>query len=198
MLICQYDAFRSALEDAAEEDAHDELGDSDDDLLESSEEEDEDEVDTPQRMPDPKASESAGLTDPSACGSRTRSSFAVDVSPNTPAKSSGLVDDSHIQTRSGVRPSVAFQMKEMEGRPSKEDHDDGVGSDGREQDGGRESKASSGSAENLVREYMVSGVHVGRHVDCQRAPCSVWDRHTICQLSGMYVSRSRRNAGVLR
>lgn len=152
------------------------MGDSDDDLLESSEEEDEDEVDTPQRMPDPKASERAGLTDPSACGSRTRSSLAVNVSPNTPAKSSGLVDDSHIQTRSGVRPSVAFQMQEMEGRPSEED---GLGSDGREQDGGRESKASSGSAENLVREYMVSGVQVGQHVDCHRGLCIGWDRHTI-------------------
>lgn len=136
------------------------MGDSDDDLLESSEEEDEDEVNPPHRMPDPRASESAGLTGPSAFGSRTRSGLSLDVSPNPPVKSSGLVDDSHIQTRSGVRPSVAFQMKEMEGRPSEEDHD-GLGADGREQDGGRESKASSGSAENLVREYMVSGVEPG-------------------------------------
>ncbi|CAM9369821.1 unnamed protein product [Ectocarpus sp. 8 AP-2014] len=155
MSLLNGEDLMSALEDAAKEDAHDELGDSDDDLLESSEEEDEDHVDTPQRMPDPKASESAGLTDPSACGSRTRFSLAVNASPNTPAKSSGLVDDSHIQTRSGVRPSVAFQMQEMEGRPSEEDHD-GLGSDGREQDGGRESKANSGSAENLVREYMAA------------------------------------------
>ncbi|CAM9897730.1 unnamed protein product [Ectocarpus sp. 4 AP-2014] len=153
MSLLNGEDLMSALEDAAKEDAHDELADSDDDLLESSEEEDEDEVDTPQRMPDPKASESAGLTDPSACGSRTQSSLAVNVSPNTPAKSSGLVDDSHVQTRSGVRPSVAFQMQEMEGRPSEED---GLGSDVRDQDGGRESKASSGSAENLVREYMAA------------------------------------------
>lgn len=162
--MCRY-GCRSALEDAAKEDGHDELHDSDDDLLESSEEEEEDDDDltgSPQRMPEPGAVNSAQRKDPSAFGSPSKTS-ACNVSSNNPMGSEGAADGSNgtcSRTRTaGTRPSVAFKMQEMEGRPSV---DDGPttgaesGDDAREQSGSLESKDHSGNTEKSIREYMVS------------------------------------------
>lgn len=153
--------FRSALEDAANEDGHGELHDSEDDLLESSDEEDDDLVQNPQRMPEPR-SKSAQPKVPSMVGSQNHSSSTCDVPPNIPTGNDdrgggGNGSDSHIRTRVGARPSVAFQMQEMEDRPCEDD--DPTASpecnDAQRQDPSRESKEDSGSTDNFVREYMV-------------------------------------------
>lgn len=152
------DGFRSALEDAAKEDRNDELHDSDDDLVESSEEEDDDDLEErPQRMPEPRGNEAQPTL-----GSRNHSNSNCDVSSDLPTGNGdrgdgGYISDSHVRTRIGPRPSVAFQMQEMEGRPC---DDDSIASpecsDGHGQDGScEETKDNSGSTDKFVREYMV-------------------------------------------
>lgn len=169
---------RSALEDAAKEDGHDELHDSDDDLLESSEEEEEDDDDnsiqSPQRMPGPGVVKSVQPKDPSTFGSSTSTNTsACDVSSNNPVSSDGAAGGSNGSgsRTAGARPSVAFQMQEMEGRPSVDD-DPPIGAESgdgaREQSGSLESKADSANTEKSIREYMVSVGEVSppRPCDC--------------------------------
>lgn len=139
---------RSALEDAANEEGHDELHDSDDDLLESSEEEDEDDdlIQSPQRMPEPGVVKTAKLKHAS-------------MSSN-PDGSNGR--GSRTRT-TGARPSVALQMQEMEGRPSADD-DAPIGAassdDAKGQSGSLENEDNSGNTEKTIREYMVSDTDV--------------------------------------
>lgn len=113
------------------------MHDSDDGFLESSEEDEDgdDLIQSPQRMPEPGIVNGAQQA----------------KSPANPVGSDGAADGSsgsgsRNQT-TGVRPSVAFQMQEMEGRPSV---DDG-------QTIGAESSDDAGNTEKIIREYMVSG-----------------------------------------
>lgn len=156
------DRFRSALEDAAKEGGNADLHESDDDLLESSEEEDDDDMEQgPQRMPEPRGFK-ARPEDSSVSGSRNHSNSTCDVPGDIPTEKGDRGDgvkgsNSHVRTRVGTRPSVAFQMQEMEGRPREDDDPDASleESDAQRQDGGRESKGDTGSTENFVRDYMV-------------------------------------------
>eukprot|EP00752_Nemacystus_decipiens_P012159 g10778.t1 len=137
----------SALEDAANEDGHDELHESDDDLLESSEEEDEDDElsQSPQRMPEP------GVV---TCARPEGASMS-----NTPDGSNGNHSVSGSRTRTtGARPSVALQMLEMEGRQSVDDlpRETESSNDERGQSGSPESKDDSGETEKTIREYMAA------------------------------------------
>lgn len=164
---------RSALEDAANEDGHDDLHDSDDDLLESSDEdEDEDLIQSPQRMPEPRVVKSAQPKDPSTLGSSTKTS-AFDAPSNNPVGSDGAAGGSSgsgSRTRTtGARPSVALQMQDMEGRPSA---DDGPpmgaenSDDARGHRGSLESTDDSGNTEKSIREYMVSERNVSLPQHC--------------------------------
>lgn len=166
--MCVHGIYRSALEDAAQEDGHGDLHESDDDLLESSEdEEDEDLVQSPKRMPDPGLSgrESVLPEDPKSVDSRRKSSStAFDLSTDNRGGSgnpgdAGTSSRSHIRTRTGVRLSVASQMEEMEGRPNVDDdpEDEGDGEDKREK--GSSPKSNGDSESNFVREYIVSCNH---------------------------------------
>lgn len=150
------DHSRSALEGAAKENGNDELHDSDDDLIESSEEEDDDELEErPQRMPEPRRFKAQPTVGPG-----NQSNSTCDVSPGPPTwngdREGGYGSDSHVQTRVGPRPSVAFQMQEMEGRPC---DDDPIASpecsDAHGQDDSCEESKDSRSTDNFVREYMV-------------------------------------------
>lgn len=131
------------------------MNESDDDLLESSEDDDEEDddddhvADSHQRMPEagvpargqPKDSLTSGsgaLSDSNGDGARGGSKGKRDVPTRT----------------SGERPSVASQMREMEGRPSQEDDpamDDTAGTGGSLKNNGEH-----GSSGDFVREYMVS------------------------------------------
>lgn len=159
------------LEDAAQEDGHGELHDSDDDLLEASEEEDEDLVQSPQRMPNPGLSGSDRVMpeDPRSIDSRKRSNSATFDLPSSTQDGDGNSGDagtgsnSHIRTRTGVRPSVAFQMQEMEGRPSADDPEYITdGKDGSEKESSSESNGKSES--NFVQEYIVSSIRESRRL----------------------------------
>lgn len=157
------DHFRSALEGAAKEDGNGELHDSDDDLLESSEEEDDDEQ-IPQRMPEPRGFQ-AQPKGSSTVGSRSHSITTCEVSPDTPSGNSGRRNGENgsgitVRTKIGTRPSVAFQMQEMEGRPCEDDDPTASPecSDAQGQDGSREGKNDSGSTDNFVRDYMVRAI----------------------------------------
>lgn len=175
---CRCDC-RSALEDAANEDGHDELHDSDDDLLESSEEEEEDDDDlnhSPQRMQEPQVVKNAQPKDPTF-GLSTKTS-APGVPSNNPVGGDGAANGSNRSASrpktTGARPSVAFQMQEMEGRPSV-DNGPPLGAksdDAGEESGSLESKDDSDITEKIIREYMVSEVECPRprqkmrHIHC--------------------------------
>ncbi|CAM9204796.1 unnamed protein product, partial [Hapterophycus canaliculatus] len=154
----------SALEDAAQEDWHGELHDSDDDLLESSEEEDEDLVQSPQRMPDPgvSGSESVLPEGPDIVNSRNQSNpTTVDLFPN-PREGRGFPGDagtgsiSHTRTRTGLRPSVASQMQEMEGRPNLDDTAEDTPDEQDEQEQGSGPESNGKSESSFVQEYIAA------------------------------------------
>eukprot|EP00903_Cladosiphon_okamuranus_P017102 g15757.t1 len=150
----------SALEDAANEDGHDESHDSEGDLLESSEEEDDDDdlIQSPQRMPDPGIIKTTRPKDPSTFGASTKT-----LPSNKPIGSDGAADmgkGSGSRPRAaGSRPSVALQMQEMEGRPSVDSGPpNGVESrdDVRGRSGSLDGKDDSGNTESIIREYMAA------------------------------------------
>ncbi|CAM9685156.1 unnamed protein product [Pylaiella littoralis] len=163
MSLLNGEDLMSALEDAAKEGGNADLHESDDDLLESSEEEDDDDMEQgPQRMPEPRGFK-ARPEDSSVSGSRNHSNSTCDVPGDIPTEKGDRGDgvkgrNYHVRTRVGTRPSVAFQMQEMEGRPREEDDQDASleESDAQRQDGGRESKGDTGSTENFVRDYMAA------------------------------------------
>ncbi|CAM9494379.1 unnamed protein product, partial [Scytosiphon promiscuus] len=163
MSLLNGEDLMSALEDAAREDGYDDFQDSDDDLLESSEEDDEDCAQSPQRMPSPGTSGSERVLPEDVKSSRSphrSSATRRDISPTTLEGSgsprAGTDSSSRVRTRTGVRPSVAFQMQEMEGRPSVDDdtEDEADSKDGRKEGSSPQNKGNSES--NFVREYIAA------------------------------------------
>lgn len=153
--------YRSAIDGAAKEDAHGGLYDSEDDLLESSEEEEDDDdglEQKTQRMPEPRGGGSVRPKGTPTPPSGKRSSSLCD----TPVRNSGPSDvrsggKSHIRTKAGVRPTVAFQMQEMEGRPSEDDlNDSSADSGAKKQSVAVSGEGGTGGTTDFMREYMVS------------------------------------------
>lgn len=171
---CSRDCSRSAIDGAAKEDIADGLYDSDDGLLESSEEDDDDDDDPDQktqRMSEPRASASARPKAPPTPPSGNKSTLLYD----TPVENNGpsaINSDgkSHIKTKAGVRPTVAFQMQEMEGRPSEDDqHDSSADGEANKQSDAGNGEGRTGGTVDFMREYMVS-ISV---VDCTFPSCPV-------------------------
>lgn len=160
--MCFFFCSRSAIDGAAKEDAHGGLYDSDDDLLKSSEEEEEDDDDLDkktQRMPEPRGGGSARPkgTSTSPAGKKPTSLFDTSVGNSSPSGVSSGSRSSHIRTKAGVRPTVAFQMQEMEGRPSEDDlNDSSADSEAKKQSDADNGKRDTGRAADYMREYMVS------------------------------------------
>lgn len=139
---------RGALEDAAQEDTRDDLHDSDDDLSASSEDEDDLEEKT-ERMPEPGPSKSAEMEGLATSGALKHSSEA--------RAGHGLQGMSYIQTMAGVRPSVAFQMQEMQG-PSDDnelDPNNVEANQTQEQGSIAKGKSDTGGTDGFLKEYMV-------------------------------------------
>lgn len=159
-ITCYRDCCRSAIDGAAKEDVGGGLYDSEDDLLESSEEEDDDDDDLDQktqRMPEPRAGGSArpkGTPTPS--GNKSSSLYDTPLGNSGPNYVS-CGEKSHIRTKAGVRPTVAFQMQEMEGRPSEDDQyaSSADGEAKNQSDAGKREGGTGGTAD-FMREYMVS------------------------------------------
>ncbi|CAM9181904.1 unnamed protein product [Laminaria digitata] len=161
MSLLNGEDLMSAIDGAAKEDAHGGLYDSEDDLLESSEEEDDDDdglEQKTQRMPEPRGGGSARPKGTPTPPSGKRSSSLCD----TPVRNSGPSDvrsggKSHIRTKAGVRPTVAFQMQEMEGRPSEDDLNDSSADSGAKKPsvaaGG---EGGTGGTTDFMREYMAA------------------------------------------
>lgn len=105
-----------------------------------------------ERMPEPRVSEHVQPKDPLSAGSG--------VLPDAPADDTmGDSNGRYIRTgTSGARPSVASQMREMEGRPNQEDDPaiDDERKDGAAETGGSRISDKSGSSKEFLREYMVS------------------------------------------
>ena len=162
---CFRDCSRSAIDGAAKEDVDDGLYDSDDGLLESSEEDDDDDDPDPktQRMSEPRAGGSArpktAPTPPS--GNKSTSLYDTPVG-NSGSGAISSDGNSHIKTKAGVRPTVAFQMQEMEGRPSEDDRlaSSADGEANKQSDAGIDQRGTEGTAD-FMREYMVSTSLVG-------------------------------------
>lgn len=154
------DCSRSAIDGAAKEDVDDGSYDSDGGLLESSEEEGDDDDDLDQktqRMSEPRAGGSIRPKGTPTPPSANMSSSLYD----TPVRNSGPSDvgsdgRSHIKTKAGVRPTVAFQMQEMEGRPSEDDFNaSSADGEAKKSDAGNGEGGTRGTAD-FMREYMVS------------------------------------------
>ncbi len=131
------------------------MNESDDDLLESSEDEEEEDDDddhivgSHQRMPEAGVPARDQSKDPLTSGSG--------VLPESNGGSEGggpKGGKRHVPTRtSGARPSVASQMREMEGRPSQED--DPAIDDAARTGGSLKSNGEPGSSGDFIKEYMV-------------------------------------------
>lgn len=142
---------RGALEDAAQEDTRDDLHDSDDDLSASSGDEDDLEEKT-ERMPEPGPPKSAEVEGLSTSGALKHSSKASEARAGY-----GNQGTSHVQTRVGIRPSVAFQMQEMEG-PNDDNELDTINVEAnqtQEQGSIAKEKGDAGSTGGFLKEYMV-------------------------------------------
>lgn len=68
------------------------------------------------------------------------------------------IEASHTHTKSGVRPTVAFHMQEMDGRPS---HDSTASTsaecnEGRKEEYSGKGKVDPGGADSFIKEYVVS------------------------------------------
>lgn len=143
---------RGALEDAAQEDTLDDLQDSDDDLSASSGDEGDLEEKT-ERMPEPETSKSARVEGLSTSGTLKY--------PSEARVGHSHQGTSHVQTRGGIRPTVAFQMQEMEGSrgDSEVDTNDAEANHKQEQDSTAKGKGDAGGTDGFLKEYMVSEDH---------------------------------------
>lgn len=80
---------------------------------------------------------------------------SIESSRKSPSNRNVLIedDDSYVRTRDGMRPTVAFQMREMEARPPEDEDSTAVRE---EKDGAVKGKGDDKPVAPALQEYVVS------------------------------------------